>query len=167
MKKLLLFGIPTVLLLLVMLYIFVFLININKVKVLPKDLQTNNQEKNQIKPTPKDWRLGLDKKGSEDSFYYPVTEITIDLNLFQDVDDKYRHRVRQFKLVTQKLNSYHYFCLKQVLDQLHTHHKLEAYQNEIGVILYSNNSKNLQEVVDNLSTYQIKSSIHEIFKEDK
>lgn len=164
MKKLLLFGIPTVVLLLVVVYIITFLIDINRVKPFPSPLQTQEQEKNVTKIAPKDWRQSMQKSNEADDFYYPVTEIRIDLHLYQDVDEKFRTRVRHFKLKTQKLNSYHYFCLKQVLDQSHTHHKLEAYQNEIGVILYSNDSKELQVIVDDLAKYGIKSSIEEIIR---
>lgn len=162
MKKLLLFGVPTVVLLLVVVYIVSFLININKVKAFPNDLQVTNQEKNHTKSVPRDWRRSFEDKASKKDFNYPVTEISIDLNLYQDVNDKYRHRVRQFQLKTQKLNTYQFFCLKQVLDQLHINHKLEAYQDEIGVILYSDNSSRLQQVVSNLEKYSIKSSIEEI-----
>lgn len=164
MPKLLIYGLGAVISALVFIFIVAFLIDINRSTVTldplqkPKQLSDSNHT-GQFAP----WlsKLGIDKK---DDFYYPVTEISIDLDLDQSVDSKYRNRARYFKLVTQPLNDYHYFCLKQVLDQSRVKHKIERFNNDVAVILYSQSLTALKTIVKELNIYDIKSSVKEIRK---
>ncbi len=163
MPKLLIYGIGAVISTLVLIFVVAFLIDINKVPVSLDPLQeiTQPEEKTQTKPLVKKWLHKFEKDKSDD-FYYPVTEITIDLNLDQNVDKKFRNRVRHFRLVTQPLSDYHYFCLKQVLDQSRVKHKIERFNNDVAVILYSQDYKALRSIVNELNKYDIASSVKEI-----
>lgn len=164
MPKLLIYALGTFISILVLLFVAAFLIDINKVSRAMDPLQPEQQQE-EINHTSQKagWLNSLDKD-KEDDFYYPVTEITIDLDLDQNVDNKFRNRVRNFKLVTQTLNEHHYFCLKQVLEQSRVKHKLERFDNEIAVILYSNSPKALETIVKELNIYDIKSNVQEIRK---
>ena len=145
-----------------LLFIVTFVISINDAKVHVKPLQ-NEQVKSheQNSSSQRNWLTSL-SKDQEQAFYYPATEISIHLDLLENVDEKFKNRVRHFRLATQKLNDYHYFCLQQVLEQSHVNHKVERFENEIGVILYSNNQKTLKFIVEELKKYGIKSTIEEI-----
>ena len=164
MPKLLIYGLGAVISTLVLIFVVAFLIDINRGTVTldplqkPKQLRDYNHS-GQGAP----WLSKLDKD-KEDDFYYPVTEISIDLKLDQNVDSKYRNRIRNFKLVTQPLNDYHYFCLKQVLDQSRVKHKIERFNNDVAVILYSKSLTALETIVKELNIYDIKSSVKEIRK---
>lgn len=162
MPKLLIYGLGAVISALVFIFVLAFLIDINRASVTLDPLQKLEQprDKNHSAQSAS-WfnKLGKDKK---DDFYYPVTEISIKLHLDQNVDSNYRNRVRNFKLITQPLNDYHYFCLKQVLDQSRVKHKLERYNNDVAVILYSEDVKVLETIVKELNIYDIKSSVKEI-----
>ena len=162
MPKLLIYGLGAVISTLVFIFVLAFLIDINRASVTLDPLQKLEQprDKNHSAQSAS-WfnKLGKDKK---EDFYYPVTEISIELNLDQNVDSNYRNRVRNFKLITQPLNDYHYFCLKQVLDQSRVKHKLERYNNDVAVILYSQDAKVLETIVKELNIYDIKSSVKEI-----
>lgn len=164
MPKLLIYGIGSFISILVMTFVIGFLLDINRVPVSQHPLQEDEQlqEVNQSVKKAK-WLGRLDKDKQED-YYFPVTEISINLDLEQDVDSKYRNRSRYFKLITQSLNNYHYFCLKQVLDQSRIKHKIERYNNDIAVILYSQNGKVLNSIVKELNKYDIQSSVKEIRK---
>ena len=162
MPKLLIYGLGAIISTLVFIFVLAFLIDINRASVTLDPLQKLEQprDKNHSAQSAS-WfnKLGKDKK---EDFYYPVTEISIELNLDQNVDANYRNRVRNFKLITQPLNDYHYFCLKQVLDQSRVKHKLERYNNDVAVILYSQDAKVLETIVKELNIYDIKSSVKEI-----
>lgn len=162
MPKLLIYGLGAIISTLVFIFVLAFLIDINRVSVTLDPLQKLEQprDKNRsVEATSWFNKLGKDKK---DDFYYPVTEISIELDLDQNVDFNYRNRVRNFKLTTQPLNDYHYFCLKQVLEQSRVKHKLERYNNDVAVILYSQDAKVLDTIVKELNIYDIKSSVKEI-----
>ncbi len=164
MYKLLLYGIASAVLALVVIFITIFFIDINQVKLETSPLQMQKQPKDFNHTSLKGAWLSKTDQDRDDAFYYPVTEIRIDLNLLNSVDEKYKQRIRNFRLQTQKLSDYHYFCLKQVLDQSQVHHKIERYENEIGVILYSNSQKTLRFIVDELRKYGITSQVREINK---
>jgi hypothetical protein len=164
MPKLLIYAVGTFISILVLLFLVAFLVDINKVSRAMDPLQPVEQQEEVNDTTKKVVWLNLLDKDKKDDFYYPVTEITIDLDLDQNVDNKFRNRVRNFKLVTQTLNEHHYFCLKQVLEQSRVKHKLERFDNEIAVILYSNSPKALETIVKELNIYDIKSNVQEIRK---
>ena len=163
MPKLLIYGVGAVISTLMLVFVVAFLIDINRVPTsftpLPNDQQP--RDLNHTKSESAVWLKHL-KKDKKDDFYYPVTEISIDLNLDQNVDNKFRNRVRHFRLVTQKLNDYHYFCLRQVLDQSRIKHKIERFNNDVAVILYSHDQKALRAIVKELNKYDIASSVKEI-----
>ena len=161
--KLLLYGFATALSLLVVFFIIAFVIDINRVEIPNNLLQEDMPQEAVQKPVTdkSNWTVAL-KRDKADDFYYPVTEVSISLNLLDHVDQAYKNRLRHFKLHTQKLNNYHYFCLKQVLDQSSIKHKIERFDDEIGVILYSQSQKTLSYVVDELKKYGIASSVKEI-----
>lgn len=164
MSKWLVYSIASLLSVLALLFVVTFVISINDAKVHAKPLpaeQATVTDKNGS--AQKSWLTSLSKDQDQDS-YYPVTEISIDLNLLESVDQKFKHRVRYFKLQTQKLNDYHFFCLQQVLEQSHINHKIERFQDEIGVILYSNNQTTLNKIVKELKKYGINSAMHEIVR---
>jgi len=164
MPKLLIYGLGAVMSTLVLIFVVAFLIDINRGTVTLDPLQKSKQPRdNNHTGRGAPWLSKLDRD-KKDDFYYPVTEISINLNLDQNVDSKYRNRVRNFKLVTQPLNDYHYFCLKQVLDQSRVKHKIERFNNEVAVILYSESLTALETIVKELNIYDIKSSVKEIRK---
>lgn len=162
MKKLILYGFPTVLLLLVLLYIATFLVQINRVKELPKPLQKERVEVNDTLHATKDWRKALEKSKNSDDFYYPVQEIVIALDMQTPVEAKHKNRIRHFKLITEPLDDYQYFCLTQVLEQLKVMHKIQRYHNDVGVVLYAKELDALKSITDELKAYNIKSSIKQI-----
>ena len=163
MPKLLIYGVGAVISTLVLIFVVAFLIDINRVPASLSPLQENQQleDINTSVSQGTKWLHKLDKS-KEDDYYYPVTEISIDLNLDQDVDNKYRNRIRHFRLVTQALSDYHYFCLKQVLDQSRIKHKIERFNNDVAVILYSQDQNALRTIVKELNRYDIASSVKEI-----
>jgi len=159
MPKLLIYGIGAVISILVLIFVVAFLVDINRSKITLDPLQKLEQPRDTNHSTQRvQWLSKLDKN----DFYYPVTEISIDLDLDQNVDSKFRNRTRYFKLVTQPLNDYHYFCLKQVLDQSRIKHQIERFNNDVAVILYSQSSSALEKIVKELNIYDIKSSVKEI-----
>jgi len=165
MPKLLIYGVGAFFSTLVLIFVVAFLIDINRVPASLDPLQENQQAKDPNHSGPKGLKwLQKIAKDKTDDYYYPVTEITIDLDLDQNVDHKYRHRVKQFRLETQALSDYHYFCLKQVLDQSRMKHKIERFNNDVAVILYSEDQKALRSIVKELNKYDIASSVKEIHK---
>ena len=164
MPKLLIYGLGAIISLLVLIFVVAFLIDINRVSIALDPLQKREQPKDANQTAQGAPWLSKLKPDKKDDFYYPVTEISIDLDLDQHVNTKFRNRQRHFKLVTQPLNDYHYFCLKQVLDQSRIKHKLERYNNDIAVILYSQSLEALETIVKELNIYDIKSSVKEIRK---
>jgi hypothetical protein len=163
MPKLLIYGVGAFFSTLVLIFVVTFLIDINRVPASLDPLQEIKQPKdiNQATSRGKQWLHKFDKERTDD-YYYPVTEISIDLDLDQNVDHKYRHRVRHFRLETQALSDYHYFCLRQVLDQSRIKHKIERFNNDVAVILYSQDHKALRSIVKELNKYDIASSVKEI-----
>ena len=158
MYKAILYSLTTIIFIVVMVLVSMFLIDINKVEEFSTPLEMQNSIESN-KTTEKSW---VDRiTGKMNDYYYPVTEININLNLDYSVDSKYRSRARHYKLMTEKLNPYHFFCLKQVLDQSRVKHRLERYDNEIGVVLYSNDPTVLTYVVNELKKYGIQSHIEE------
>lgn len=164
MPKLLIYALGILISILVLLFVVAFLIDVNKVPRAMDPLQPLQQQSDANQTADKTvWFDKLDKDKRED-FYYPVTEISIKLSLDENVDKKFRSHRKQFKLVTQSLDEHHYFCLKQVLEQSRVKHKLERFDNEIAVILYSNSEPALETIVKELDIYNIKSNVQEIRK---
>ena len=162
MKKLIFYGFPTVLLVLVLFYIGSFLVQINRVSTPPISMQKEHVEVNKTQRVQKDWRLALESSKSSDDYYYPVQEIAITLNMHTPVVQKHKSSVRHYKLITQPLDDYQFFCLTQVLQNVDVTHKIERYQNETGVVLYTTQKKPLQDIIEALKAYNITSSIKQI-----
>lgn len=160
--KVLLYGFATALSAMALYFPVTYFIDVSRVEI-PYDLL--QEEKPKYDASPKldrlSWTAAL-KRDREEDFYYPVTEVSVHLNLIDSVSQAYTNRLRHFRLQTQKLNHYHYFCLRQVLDQSNVRHKIERYDDEVGVILYSNHLEALSTIVEELKKYGIQSSVHEI-----
>ena len=166
MYKLLLYGFAVVITVLVLLFITLFMIDINTTKLdetIPLQEQEQPLDAN-VSAKSSAWINKTDIK-RDDSYYYPVTEINIHIDLTASVDSKYNSRLRKYKLVTQKLDDYHYFCLKQVLDQSQVQKSIERYENEIGVILYASGKQKLDYIVNELKKYEITSKVSELRNE--
>ncbi|KIM10328.1 MAG: hypothetical protein KU37_11055 [Sulfuricurvum sp. PC08-66] len=162
MNKWLVYGVAGGFSLLVMLFVVYFLIDINRVKPAPFAKQKDPIETNKTSDTTRDWRLALDERTMKENYFYPLTEISIEMPMLHDVHQKFQKRIRHFKLTTQALSQYHYFCLKQVLTQSAVKHKIERYYNEVGVLLYSNDAESLQTIVKDLALYGIESTLKEL-----
>ena len=101
MYKAILYSLTTIIFIVVMVLVGMFLIDINKVEEFSTPLEMQNSiESNRT--AKKSWVDLI--TGKMNDYYYPVTEINIDLNLDFSVDSKYRSRARHYKLMTEKLN---------------------------------------------------------------
>jgi len=86
------------------------------------------------------------KKG----YFYPVNEISIELSL----DENIRH-YNEYRLDIEPLDTYRFFCLRQVLTSFNVNYLLQRYHENIKTVLFSDKRSELQKIVKELKTYNI------------
>ena len=95
----------------------------------------------------------------QEGFFYPVTEIFIEVDLKEKLK-----KTTIYQLRAGELDSYQLYCLKEVLLQYKTQYVFEQQQDDMKLIIYSQNLNQLKNIVKTLENYAINAEIIKIEK---
>ena len=139
----------------VAIYLVIFLIGVNQNDASIYNLDANLPKTKEINPikVEKNWLESFSHSETQ-GYFYPVTEISIELNL------KNPNKIKNsYILKTGKLDEYQLFCLKQVLKQHRINYKLQEIKGDAEVVIYSTKRPKLNQIVKALKPYKIQSKI--------
>ena len=94
-----------------------------------------------------------------EGYFYPVTEIFVEVDL-KDPPKK----TTIYQLKAGDLDPYQIFCLKEVLKQDKVKYLFEQKKEDMKLIIYSKNLKQLENIVKKLKNYAINARIVKIVK---
>jgi len=95
----------------------------------------------------------------QEGYFYPVTEIFVEVDL-KDPPKK----TTIYQLKAGDLDPYQLFCLKEVLKQDSVKYMFEQKKEEMKLVIYSKNLKQLENIVKKLKNYAINASIIKIVR---
>jgi len=94
---------------------------------------------------------------AEEGYFYPVTEIFVEVDLKEPPKTTTIYQLR-----AGDLDPYQLFCLKEVLKQYKTKYMFEQKKENMKLIIYSENLSQLENIVKTLKNYAINASIIKI-----
>ena len=94
-----------------------------------------------------------------EGYFYPVTEIFIEVDLKEPPV-----KTITYQLKAGNLDPYQLYCLKEVLHQYKTKYMFEQQREDMKLIIYSQNVKQLKNIVKTLKNYAINAQIIKIVK---
>ena len=95
----------------------------------------------------------------EAGYFYPVTEIFVEVDLKEPPK-----KTTIYQLKAGDLDPYQLYCLKEVLHQYKTKYMFEQQRDDMKLIIYSQNVKQLENIVKTLKNYAINAQIIKIVK---
>jgi len=98
-------------------------------------------------------------KHEDQGYYYPVTEIFVQVDLKETPK-----KTKIYELKAGDLDPYQIFCLKEVLKQYRLKYMFEQKKDRVKLIIYSENLNQLKNIVKTLKNYAINASIIQIIK---
>ena len=98
-------------------------------------------------------------KHENQGYYYPVTEIFVQVDLKETPK-----KTKIYELKAGDLDPYQIFCLKEVLKQYRLKYMFEQKKDRVKLIIYSENLNQLKNIVKTLKNYAINASIIKIIK---
>ncbi len=98
-------------------------------------------------------------KHEQEGYFYPVTEIFVEVDL-KDPPKK----TTIYQLKAGDLDPYQLYCLKEVLHQYKTKYMFEQQRDDMKLVIYSQNVKQLENIVKTLKNYAINAQIIKIVR---
>jgi hypothetical protein len=95
----------------------------------------------------------------EEGYFYPVTEIFVEVDLKEPPK-----KTTIYQLKAGDLDPYQLYCLKEVLHQYKTKYMFEQQRDDMKLIIYSQNVKQLENIVKTLKNYAINAQIIKIIR---
>jgi len=95
----------------------------------------------------------------EAGYFYPVTEIFVEVDLKEPP-----RKTTIYQLKAGDLDPYQLYCLKEVLHQYKTKYMFEQQRDDMKLIIYSQNVKQLENIVKTLKNYAINAQIIKIVR---
>jgi len=95
----------------------------------------------------------------EAGYFYPVTEIFVEVDLKEPPK-----KTTIYQLKAGDLDPYQLYCLKEVLRQYKTKYMFEQQRDDMKLIIYSQNVKQLENIVKTLKNYAINAQIIKIVR---
>ena len=95
----------------------------------------------------------------EAGYFYPVTEIFVEVDLKEPP-----RKTTIYQLKAGDLDPYQLYCLKEVLHQYKTKYMFEQQRDDMKLIIYSQNVKQLENIVKTLKNYAINAQIIKIIR---
>ncbi len=120
----------------------------------------NHLEQEQKEPKANTWMHKLAKSNSLD-YHFPVNDLLIKIDLKPNVKVS-KTFYTSYNLIIDNFDRYSMFCIKQVFDMFKTPYVIVNEKNKNTIIVQSENSNNLVNVVEELKKYDIKSKIKEV-----
>ena len=143
----------------VAIFIIFFLISINpsdaSISIEPLELREEVRVKK-----PKEIWLNHFSKNERRGYFYPVNEVFIQVDLDEKIISK-----TIYKLSAPVLDPYQLFCLKEELKQHKFRYYLKKDNRGVELLIYSQDKKRLNSLVQTLKNYQISAKIS-LHKED-
>ena len=91
---------------------------------------------------------------AQKGYFYPVNEISIELALDENI-----RRYNEYRLDIEPLDTYKFFCLRQVLTSFDVHYLLQRYHENVKTVLFSDKKNELEKIVKELKTYNINAKV--------
>jgi hypothetical protein len=162
MQKLLAYLIIPIILLGLFAYIANFLYTMNKDELTKDEISDDNfflnDTQNEIFEDKLEWVKKISVKNFSEDFL-PVVNTYIELNL--DIRIEYD---KLYNLKIKKLDTYQFFCLKQILLEYRASYQIQKNGKENLVLIYVENKNYVQEIVEALKKYDIESKITHIVR---
>jgi len=130
-------------------FILFFLISINSSPEFHKSENLSLSDKKVKKESKVLW-LDSFSKNSVKSYSYPVTEVYLEI----DLDEKINNTIT-YELSASLLDQYQLFCLKEELKRHKLRYNLKKYNDRVELFIYSQNRKSLNSLVKVLKDYKI------------
>jgi len=130
-------------------FILFFLISINSS---PAFIQSDDIPLSDeiVKKESKELWLNSFSKNNTKSYSYPVTEVYLEI----DLDEKINNTIT-YELSASLLDQYQLFCLKEELKRHKLRYNLKKYNDRVELFIYSQNRKSLNSLVEALKDYKI------------
>jgi len=145
----------------VLLFLIVFFININSIdeKSLVSSLEKLDTPKKELNKVDERGWVKKFATSAQKGYFYPVNEISIELALEENIDvyDEYR-------LDVEPLDTYKFFCLRQVLGSFNIHYLLQRQHDDVQTVLFSDNKSELEAIVKELKTYNINAKVTQVIR---
>lgn len=140
-------------------FLIFFLISINSteenIELKPLTLPSEETQKK-----PDNIWLDYFSKTEKVAYSYPVNEVYIKLDLNEKIT-----KTITYELSANLLDPYQLFCLKEELKNHNLRYDLQKSSSVVELLIYSENKKKLDSLVNILKKYQIMASIRQ-FKEE-
>jgi len=144
----------------VALFLIIFLFQVNQTDASIYENQTDIPHADQIAKIPsKDKWIERFSKQDKEGYFYPVTEISIEIDL-KDPPKK----TTIYQLKAGDLDPYQLFCLKEVLKQYKVKYMFEQKKDEMKLVIYSKNVSQLKNIVKTLKNYAINATIVKLIR---
>jgi len=91
---------------------------------------------------------------AQKGYFYPVNEISIELSLDENI-----RSYNEYRLDIEPLDTYRFFCLRQVLTSFNVHYLLQRHHEDVKTVLFSDKKSELQKIVKELKTYNIDAKV--------
>ncbi len=137
----------------VAIFIILFLISINSSNSQTDSHQLSLFDKSLSIEPEKNW-LKHFSKNEELSYFYPVNEVYIQV----DLNEKITNTIT-YKLSASILDPYQLFCLKEELKQHKLRYYLQKEKTNVELLIYSTNKNKLNSLVNVLKNYQIMADV--------
>jgi len=140
----------------VFVFLTIFFVNVNYVdeKSLLLNLDSLKPSTNTAKKLDERGWIKSFATSAQKGYFYPVNEISIELSLDEDIS-----HYSEYRLDIEPLDTYRYFCLRQVLTSFNVHYLLQRYHESVITVLFSDKQSELQEIVKELKTYNIDAKV--------
>jgi hypothetical protein len=139
----------------VSIFLILFLIQVNKTdaSIYAEEANIPQAQALPTLPSKEQWLAQLSEHEKE-GFYYPVTEIFVEV----DLEDP-RKKAKMYQLRAGELDPYQLYCLKEILKQYETRYLFEQKDKEMKLRVYSENLPQLKKIVKTLKNYAINAEI--------
>ena len=133
----------------------IFLVQVNQTDAGIYDEKTDLPQAEHISsiPSKEKWLERISEQ-EDDGYFYPVTEIFIEVDLKEPPK-----KTTIYQLKAGDLDSYQLFCLKEVLKQYKIKYMFEQKRDDMKLIIYSKNITQLKNIVKTLKNYDINAKI--------
>lgn len=145
----------------VAIFVILFLLKINAPIKLSNSISLSKKINYKINESEKNsWIMNL-KKSKQKSYFYPVNELFIHVNLSNEIIPKKNYRV-----LAHISTLYQFFCLREELREEKIKYFLKNNNNMVELLVYFHNQKKLNLLIKTLKTYNIKAVISPIKKDN-
>ncbi len=144
----------------VLMAIFYFLLDFDDIIYTDDTLVQKTKKLEQTKNKPS-WNEKLAKVKTRD-FYYPVNSLFIQINLKKKEIIKPRQPKESYRLLIDKNDRYSFFCIQKTLENFALPFIMIKEKDTNYIIINSYDTRKLQQVVDTLKQYNIKSNFKKV-----